>query len=81
MDNLRFILIVVFAMLLLLLTQAWEQDYGEKTQVATVKTTDGVDTAEVPASLSSTESSTVPATAGTQELQVAAIAPLLITQK
>ncbi|MCF8007039.1 MAG: membrane protein insertase YidC [Methylovulum sp.] len=75
MDNLRFILIVVFAMLLLLLTQAWEQDYGEKTQVATVKTTDGVDTAEVPASLSSTESSTVPATAGTQELQVAAIAP------
>ena len=30
MDNLRFILIVVFAMLVLLLMQAWEQDYGPK---------------------------------------------------
>ncbi|MBZ4202780.1 MAG: membrane protein insertase YidC [Methylovulum sp.] len=74
MDNLRFILIVVFAMLLLLLTQAWEQDYGEKTQVATVAATDGVDAAGVPASLSSTEPSAVPATPGAQDLHVAAIA-------
>jgi YidC/Oxa1 family membrane protein insertase len=36
MDNLRFILIVTFAMLVVLLMQAWQIDYGPKPEVAAV---------------------------------------------
>lgn len=36
MDNIRFILIVVFAMLVFMLWQAWQVDYGPKPPVATV---------------------------------------------
>ncbi len=39
MDNLRFVLVVVFAMLILLMMQAWEADYGPKPQVAEVDKT------------------------------------------
>ncbi len=38
MDNIRFVLIVVFAMLIILLMQAWQLDYGPKPEVATVAT-------------------------------------------
>ena len=36
MDNIRFILIVTFAMLVFMLWQAWELDYGPKPEVATI---------------------------------------------
>jgi YidC/Oxa1 family membrane protein insertase len=42
MDNLRFVLIVIFAMLVLMLSQAWEQDYGLKPEVAATETLDSV---------------------------------------
>jgi len=37
MDNIRFILIVTFGMLVFMLYQAWQQDYGPKPPVATVE--------------------------------------------
>jgi len=40
MDNIRFVLIVTFAMLVLMLTQAWQQDYGPKTEIAADTTPD-----------------------------------------
>ncbi|MDD5275521.1 MAG: membrane protein insertase YidC [Methylovulum sp.] len=36
MDNIRFVLIVVFAMLIILLMQAWQLDYGPKPEVVAV---------------------------------------------
>lgn len=36
MDNIRFVLIVTFAMLVFMLQQAWQQDYGPKPEVAAV---------------------------------------------
>jgi len=36
MDNIRFVLVVTFAMLVFMLQQAWEADYGPKPQVAAV---------------------------------------------
>jgi YidC/Oxa1 family membrane protein insertase len=36
MDNIRFVLIVTFAMLIFMLQQAWQLDYGPKPQVAAV---------------------------------------------
>ncbi|MGZ8191617.1 MAG: membrane protein insertase YidC [Methylococcaceae bacterium] len=36
MDNIRFVLIVTFAMLIFMLHQAWQLDYGPKPQVAAV---------------------------------------------
>ena len=36
MDNIRFILVVTFAMLIFMLWQAWEQDYNPKPEVAAV---------------------------------------------
>jgi YidC/Oxa1 family membrane protein insertase len=36
MDNIRFVLIVTFAMLVFMLQQAWQLDYGPKPEVATV---------------------------------------------
>ena len=36
MDNIRFILVVTFSMLIFMLWQAWEQDYGPKPEVAIV---------------------------------------------
>jgi len=47
MDNIRFVLIVVFAMLVIMLTQAWELDYGPKPATSTVATTsEAVDVAK-----------------------------------
>ena len=40
MDNLRFILVVTFAMLVFMLWQAWEQDYNPKPEVATISSPD-----------------------------------------
>ncbi len=37
MDNIRFVLIVTFAMLVFMLQQAWQQDYGPKPEVAVVE--------------------------------------------
>ncbi len=34
MDNIRFVLIVTFAMLVFMLQQAWQQDYGPKPEIA-----------------------------------------------
>src|SRR5512136_196471 len=36
MDNIRFILVVTFAMLVFMLWQAWQQDYGPKPEVAPI---------------------------------------------
>ncbi len=36
MDNIRFILIVTFVMLVIMLQQAWQLDYGPKPEVATI---------------------------------------------
>jgi len=36
MDNIRFVLIVTFAMLVFMLQQAWQQDYGPKPEVAVI---------------------------------------------
>lgn len=38
MDNLRFVLIIVFAMLIVLMMQAWDMDYGPKPPVAAGET-------------------------------------------
>ena len=40
MDNLRFILVVTFAMLIFMLWQAWEQDYNPKPEIAAVSTSE-----------------------------------------
>jgi len=42
MDNLRFILVVTFAMLVFMLWQAWEQDYGPKPEVAVIVSPEGI---------------------------------------
>ncbi|MCX7101992.1 MAG: hypothetical protein NTX38_11030 [Methylobacter sp.] len=36
MDNIRFILIVTFVMLVIMLQQAWQLDYGPKPEVAAI---------------------------------------------
>ncbi|WP_262965393.1 membrane protein insertase YidC [Methylobacter psychrophilus] len=41
MDNIRFILVVTFAMLVFMLWQAWEQDYGPKPEVAAIVSPEG----------------------------------------
>ena len=38
MDNIRFVLVVTFGMLIFMLWQAWEQDYNPKPEVATIST-------------------------------------------
>ena len=40
MDNIRFILVVTFAMLIFMLWQAWEQDYNPKPEIAAVSTSE-----------------------------------------
>ena len=40
MDNIRFILVVTFAMLVFMLWQAWQQDYGPKPEVAPIINTE-----------------------------------------
>ena len=42
MDNLRFVLVVTFAMLVFMLWQAWEQDYGPKPEVAAIVSQEGI---------------------------------------
>jgi len=42
MDNIRFILVVTFAMLVFMLWQAWEQDYGPKPEVAAIVSPEGI---------------------------------------
>jgi YidC/Oxa1 family membrane protein insertase len=46
MDNIRFILIVTFAMLVFMLQQAWQLDYGPKPEVAAVVDPVATDTKE-----------------------------------
>ncbi len=46
MDNLRFVLVVTFAMLVFMLWQAWEQDYGPKPEVAAIVSPEGIKTKE-----------------------------------
>ena len=41
MDNIRFILVVTFAMLVFMLWQAWQLDYGPKPEVAAIVNTEG----------------------------------------
>ncbi|MDO9161312.1 MAG: membrane protein insertase YidC [Methylococcaceae bacterium] len=55
MDNIRFVLIVTFAMLVFMLQQAWQADYGPKPQVAEVVTSEAVSTKEdLPATAANT---------------------------
>lgn len=42
MDNLRFILVVTFAMLVFMLWQAWDLDYGPKPEVAAIVSPEGI---------------------------------------
>ncbi|WP_340124008.1 membrane protein insertase YidC [Methylobacter svalbardensis] len=46
MDNIRFVLIVTFAMLVFMLQQAWQQDYGPKPEIAAVADTVAANTKE-----------------------------------
>jgi len=46
MDNIRFVLIVTFAMLVLMLSQAWQEDYGPKTEIAAVTSPDAANVKE-----------------------------------
>ncbi|MGR8981424.1 MAG: membrane protein insertase YidC [Gammaproteobacteria bacterium] len=46
MDNIRFVLIVTFGMLVFMLWQAWQQDYGPKPQIAVVEETTAVNNKE-----------------------------------
>jgi YidC/Oxa1 family membrane protein insertase len=46
MDNIRFILVVTFAMLVFMLWQAWQQDYGPKPEVAAIVNTEGANAKE-----------------------------------
>ncbi|MDD2660064.1 MAG: membrane protein insertase YidC [Methylococcales bacterium] len=41
MDNIRFVLIVTFAMLVFMLWQAWELDYGPKPEMAAIENQEG----------------------------------------
>jgi len=67
MDNIRFILIVVFAMLIFMLWQAWQVDYGPKPPVAVTDTTNTKEDlpsaagTPVPAETTQQEVSAVPA--------------------
>ena len=42
MDNLRFILVVTFAMLVFMLWQAWDLDYGPKPEIAAIVSPEGI---------------------------------------
>lgn len=46
MDNIRFVLIITFAMLVFMLQQAWQQDYGPKPEIAAVVDTVATNTKE-----------------------------------
>ena len=46
MDNIRFILVVTFSMLIFMLWQAWEQDYGPKPEVAAIVNPEGAKSKE-----------------------------------
>ncbi|HSN61066.1 MAG TPA: membrane protein insertase YidC, partial [Ferruginibacter sp.] len=46
MDNIRFILVVTFAMLVFMLWQAWQLDYGPKPEVAAIVNTEGANAKE-----------------------------------
>jgi YidC/Oxa1 family membrane protein insertase len=60
MDNIRFILVVTFAMLVFMLWQAWEQDYGPKPEVAAIVSPEGAKVAE---ELPTTDASSQPESA------------------
>ena len=58
MDNIRFVLIVTFAMLVFMLQQAWQQDYGPKPEVAALANTVAENTkADLPADASASAQS------------------------
>jgi YidC/Oxa1 family membrane protein insertase len=46
MDNIRFILVVTFAMLVFMLWQAWQLDFGPKPEVAAIVNTEGTKATE-----------------------------------
>ena len=46
MDNIRFVLVVTFAMLVFMLWQAWQLDYGPKPEVAAIVNTEGANAKE-----------------------------------
>ena len=46
MDNIRFILVVTFSMLIFMLWQAWEQDYGPKPEFAAIVNPEGAKSKE-----------------------------------
>lgn len=70
MDNIRFVLIVTFAMLVIMLMQAWQLDYGPKPEVSAGTTTELVNTQE---DLPATSSSGTPAETPTQNAVAAAM--------
>jgi YidC/Oxa1 family membrane protein insertase len=78
MDNFRFILIVTFAMLVVLLMQAWQIDYGPKPEVAAVtipgqqniKQDLPVTSAAAPATVASQASAATPAQTTSKSIKV-----------
>ncbi len=63
MDNIRFVLVVTFGMLIFMLWQAWEQDYNPKPEVATIST---LEVAKNKEDLPVTAQSSVTTESGTQ---------------
>lgn len=83
MDNIRFVLIVTFAMLVFMLQQAWQADYGPKPQVAEVVNSEAVSAKEdLPATVASTAQTQTEQQAGeTATAPTVAVSNNLITVK
>jgi YidC/Oxa1 family membrane protein insertase len=78
MDNIRFILIVTFAMLVFMLWQAWEIDYGPKPEVAAIVNTTVPAKEDLP--LASTDASLQKENAGHNAIAIPdALAPIVKT--
>ena len=57
MDNIRFVLIVTFAMLVFMLQQAWQMDYGPKPEIAAIAENSKADLPSATGAAAQTESS------------------------
>ena len=80
MDNIRFILIVTFAMLVFMLWQAWEIDYGPKPEVAAIVNPTAPAKEDLP--LASTDTSLQKENAGHNAIAIPdALAPIAKTIK
>ena len=78
MDNIRFILIVTFAMLVFMLWQAWELDYGPKPEVAAIVNPAAPVKEDLP--LASTDATTQKENAGHNAIAIPdALAPIAKT--